>query len=222
LIRAGHVTVNGVASREVTTNVVPQRDVIAVDGRRLTWPRERRYYAVYKPRGVVSTVRDPHAERTVVQLVPSSSRLYPVGRLDKDSEGLVLLTDDGDFANRVTHPRYEIEKEYRALVRPMVDENTLARVAAGVDLDGRLARPERVDILQQSAGKTWLTVVLTEGRKHEVRRLLGAAGLSVDRLLRIRIGPVLVGELEVGGHRPLTSAEVQELLAGAPTLGRTG
>lgn len=214
LIRAGRIAVNGVLVDDVATNVTLNQDAIALDGKLLAWPRGRRYYAVHKPRGFVSTVRDPHASRTVIQLIPSQARLYPVGRLDKDSEGLILLTDDGDFTNRVTHPRYQVEKEYQALVFPTPSDEALAIIRGGVELDGKLARPESVSVDTRTGG-VWVTVVLMEGRKHEVRRILGSAGLSVRRLVRTRIGRVELGDLGPGQYRELHPHEVAEFLGGA-------
>lgn len=210
LVRGGRVQVNGVMVTDLAQRVTPHLDRVAVDGKQLSWGGVRRYYAVHKPRGVVSTVRDPHAERTVIQLVPSTARLYPVGRLDKDSEGLMLLTDDGDFANRVTHPRYEVEKEYEALVRPNPGPEQLDRLRAGFDLDGKLAQPRRVS-WEQRSGSPWIKMVLSEGRKHEVRRLLGAAGFNVERLVRTRIGPVHLGRLAPGEFRELRPREISIL-----------
>ena len=219
LIRAGRVAVNGARVEDVTRNVIPNLDAITLDGKLLSWPRGRHYYALHKPRGIVSTVRDPHADRTVVQLIPTTSRLYPVGRLDKDSEGLILLTDDGDFANRVTHPRYQVEKEYRAQVFPDPTDEMLARIGEGFELDGKLARPERVQ-RELRAGEPWVTMVLMEGRKHEVRRILGMVGLSVRRLIRTRIGRVRLGDLAPGRYRELHPQEIAGLLGAQPDRSR--
>lgn len=211
LIRAGQVAVNGRVIRDVATNVVSHQDQIALDGRVLPWPRRHRYYAVNKPPGVTSTVRDPHADRTVVQLVPTSARLFPVGRLDLESEGLILLTDDGELANRVMHPKYEVEKEYEAQVSTIPPGEAIDRIRSGITLDGQIVRPEKVRLSRRN-DQAWVSLVLREGRKHEVRRLLGAVGLHVQRLVRIRIGSIRLGSLPSGGHRTLTAREIDDLL----------
>ena len=212
----GRVSVNGIVVDDVATNVVAGRDAIAVDGRQLAWVVKQEHYAVNKPPGVVSTVKDAHAERTVVELVQSSARLFPVGRLDKESEGLVLLTNDGDLANRVTHPRYEVEKEYAVLVRPTPTNAMIERLRQGLDLDGRTAVPTSV-LLRIHNGDSWVRIVITEGRQHEVRRLVGAVGLEVRRLIRTRIGPVHLGTLKSGESRKLESRELRVLREGPRT-----
>lgn len=211
LVSAGWVTVNGADVTDLATLVDPSRDTIAVNGVPLHEPAPFAYYALHKPRGVVSTVRDPHATHTVVQLVPSEARLYPVGRLDKDSEGLLLLTNDGDFANAVTHPRYEVEKEYQALVAPPPSANGLEQLRAGVSLDGRLVAPRAIGVRAAPEG-TWVRVILHEGQKREVRRLLRVIGLTVRRLVRTRIGSVRLGRLKPGEYRPLRRDEIRALL----------
>jgi 23S rRNA pseudouridine2605 synthase len=209
LIAEGRVTVGG----ETVTD--PARDVdggeaIMVDGRLVgAPPAERTVYAVHKPAGVVSTARDTHGRPTVVALVPEAgARLYPVGRLDADTTGLILLTDDGELANRLTHPRYEVPKTYRATVAGgPVGEAALRRLREGVDLeDGRTA-PARVR--QPRPGELDLT--LREGRKRQVRRMCAAVGHPVRTLQRIAFGPLRLGDLPEGAHRRLTAAEVERL-----------
>jgi 23S rRNA pseudouridine2605 synthase len=211
LIAEGRVAVNGQVARTPATLVNLAADHLSVDGRNLSDPVETRYIALHKPRGVVSTARDPHAERTVVELVPSSCRLYPVGRLDKDSEGLILLTNDGEFANRVAHPRFETEKEYLALVRERPNTAALERLRKGVALDGRPTAPARVGVLEGTTEGCWLRLVLHEGRNREVRRMLETVGHPVLRLIRTRVGPVYLGTLRPGEYRDLRAEEVTEL-----------
>jgi 23S rRNA pseudouridine2605 synthase len=206
------VTVDG----EVVTD--PARDVtgeeaIAVDGRPVGAPPARRVvYAVNKPAGVVSTARDTHGRPTVVDLVGGrdeiGARLYPVGRLDADTTGLLLLTDDGDLAHRLTHPRFEVPKTYRARVENApVSERALRRLREGVELeDGRTA-PARV----RRVGPGELELTLHEGRKRQVRRMCDAVGHPVTALRRVAFGPLLLGELPEGAARRLTAAEVQRL-----------
>ncbi|HEY3117596.1 MAG TPA: pseudouridine synthase [Chloroflexota bacterium] len=209
LIEQRRVAVNGEILQTPVALVDVERDAIAVDGVTIGLVATMTY-ALYKPVGVTSTVRDPHAGRTVVQLVDSPVRLYPVGRLDKESEGLILLTNDGELAQRVTHPRYGVEKEYEALVDRVPEPATLDAIRAGVVLDGRPRRPLRVAAIQRDSG-AWVRLVLAEGINHEVRRILGVVGLSVRRLVRTRIGPVRLGRLRPGGSRLLSSEEIEAL-----------
>jgi 23S rRNA pseudouridine2605 synthase len=207
LIRAGRVTVDG------DTVTDPARDVgdahaVAVDSTTVASESPRIVYAVNKPAGVVSTARDPQGRPTVVSLVPSSLRLYPVGRLDIDTTGLILLTNDGDLAHRLTHPRFEVEKTYRAVVSaPPIRERALAALREGVELDDGRSAPARVRKLAPD------TVELTihEGRKRQVKRMCERVGHPVKRLERVGFGPLALGGLRPGEHRRLTDAEVRAL-----------
>ncbi|MSQ23700.1 MAG: rRNA pseudouridine synthase [Chloroflexi bacterium] len=210
-VLAGRVAVNGVVVVDPSVSVAPGRDTITVDGKPLAPIVEYEYYAVNKPPGFISTVTDPHADWRVVDLVRSRARLYPVGRLDKDSEGLILLTNDGGFANRISHPSYQVEKEYAALVQPTPTNIMIDRLRQGVVLNGRRAVPVRV-ALRITNGEAWVRLVLHEGRKHEVRELLGEVHLEVRRLIRTRIGSFLLGSLKAGEHRKLKPSEVNEFL----------
>jgi 23S rRNA pseudouridine2605 synthase len=206
--RSGRVTVGG----EVVTD--PARDVddasrVAVDGKALEGAEERVVWAVHKPLGVVSTARDTHGRRTVVSLVDSpGARLYPVGRLDADTTGLILLTNDGDLANALTHPRYEVPKTYVAEVEPVpVREGALRRLREGVELDDGVTAPARVR--QTRPGVLELTI--HEGRKRQVRRMVEAVGHRVTALRRDRFGPLALGDMGPGKVRRLTPAEVERL-----------
>lgn len=207
MIVEGRVQVNGEVVRQLGTKVNPRRDVIQVDGRPLGKPERPMYILVYKPRGVLSAARDGRGRTTVVDLVPARSRLYPVGRLDLDSEGLMLLTNDGALALRLAHPRYEHEKEYRVLVAGVPDEAALTRLRRGVGLEGGWTRPAQVHV-ERSDGNTWLRMVLREGRKRQIRRMLEKVGYEVLRLIRVRMGPLRLGDLPPGGYRPLTREEL--------------
>jgi 23S rRNA pseudouridine2605 synthase len=216
LIAEGRVRVGG----EVVTD--PARDVdgsegIAVDGRPVgPTAHDRVVYALNKPAGVVSTARDTHGRRTVVDLVPDAgTRLYPVGRLDADTTGLLLLTDDGDLAHRLTHPRFEVPKTYRARVGGgPISDRALARLREGVDLeDGRTA-PARVRRIAGGRG-SYLELVLREGRKRQVRRMCEAVGHPVVELRRTAFGSLTLGDLPPGAVRRLTPAEVERLRAAA-------
>lgn len=212
LISEGRVVVDGTVVRELGTRVRPDAR-IAVDGRDVPPPRPRRYVAVNKPVGVVSAARDPQGRRTVTALVPDRGRLYPVGRLDVDSAGLLLLTDDGAWAERVLHPRYGVEREYEVVVRGRVGPEALARLGDGVRLEEGVSRFRSVRVVRLSERGSLLRVVLTQGWKRQVRRTLGAIGLRVASLSRVRIGPLHLGALKPGQWRPLTRTEVRQLAA---------
>jgi 23S rRNA pseudouridine2605 synthase len=206
LIAAGRVTVAG----EVVTD--PARDVdessqVALDGEPLA-PEPREVYALNKPPGVVSTAKDTHGRRTVVEFVPSERRLYPVGRLDADTTGLILLTNDGDLANQLTHPSFEVEKTYRATVEPTpVSEADLRSLREGLELeDGRTA-PASVRQLEPGV----LEIKIREGRKRQVRRMCEAVGHRVTALERTAFGPLRLEKLAEGDFRRLTPAEVERL-----------
>ena len=212
LIREGRVAVNGQVVRELGTRVDPARDRVTVDGQPLAPPAARHYVLLNKPRGYVSTARDEWGRPTVLDLVPREGRLYPVGRLDADSEGLLLLTDDGDFALRLTHPRYKVPKEYHVLVPAPVPAEALVRLRAGVELaEGRTA-PAEVAVLRHEPPGTWLRVVLRQGWKRQVRRMLAAVGLPVARLVRVRVGGLTLGDLPPGAWRALSPAEARRAL----------
>ena len=211
MIVAGRVAVNGRVVTELGTKVNPAVDVIQVDGRPLGQPETPVYFLVNKPRGVLSAARDVRGRTTVVDLVKHRARLYPVGRLDLDSEGLILLTNDGALAFRLTHPRFEHEKEYRVLVAGHPDEEALEQLRRGVELEGGRTRPAQVKVEQETDQGTWLRIVLREGRKRQIRRMIEAVGYYVLRLIRVRIGPLRLGALKPGCYRPLTSREVRAL-----------
>ena len=189
-------------------------------GQLIHHPASHTYILLHKPQGVISTTHDPHGRVTVLDLVQTKTRVYPVGRLDKDSEGLILLTDDGELAYRLTHPRYEHQKEYRVLVEGSPDERALQRLREGVELEDGVTWPAAVEVeAGEGGGKrrrgeedgTWLRMVIHEGRKRQVRRMWQAVGYPVRRLIRVRMGPLELGELEPGEWRPLTTREIKAL-----------
>lgn len=211
LIRAGVVRVNGQVA-VLGTKADATRDEITVRGRAIQ--REKMLYIMLnKPKGVLSSTEDELDEgrRTVRDLVNLPGHLYPVGRLDKPSEGLILLTNDGHLAHRLTHPRYEHEKEYLVLVYGQPSADTLAQWQRGVLLDGEMTAPARVRIDKTMPDATWLTVILREGKKRQIRRVAAALGHEVRQLIRVRIGPLVLSGLETGQWRHLTSAEVRAL-----------
>jgi len=215
LIRQGRVAVDGQVAR-LGQKADPDRDRITVDGMPVQVERRRTYVALHKPRGVLSAERDGSGRfSTVRDLVPLPGRLFPVGRLDLRSEGLVLLTDDGDLAQRLAHPRFGHEKEYRVLVAGEPDEATLEKWRRGVFLDGRRTALAEVTVIGREKGETWLRVMLREGRKRQIRRVGAMLGHPVRRLIRVRIGPLRLGDLKPGQWRRLTGAEVKALRSAA-------
>jgi 23S rRNA pseudouridine2605 synthase len=205
LILAGRVTVAGVVVRDPARDVEPGDDV-RVDGR-LVEVEAPEVWAVNKPAGVVSTAREPGGRQAVVELVRSEARLYPVGRLDADSTGLLLLTNDGELANRLTHPRYEVAKAYRVLLRRPPSERDLRRLASGVELEDGPTAPAEVRRL----GEREVEIVLREGRNRQVRRMAEAVGNDVVALRRVRFGPIELGGLAEGEARRLSDDEVSQL-----------
>jgi 23S rRNA pseudouridine2605 synthase len=209
IVRAGRVTVGGEAVTDPARDVGPE-DEVRVDGSPVA-AEAREVWAVNKPAGVVSTAREPGGRPAVVDLVVSPARLYPVGRLDADSTGLMLLTNDGELANRLTHPRYEVPKAYRVELRRPPSEADLRRLAVGVALDDGPTAPAEVRRL----GEREAEIILREGRNRQLRRMAEAVGNEVVALRRVRFGPVALGDLGEGEARRLSGAEVDELrLAG--------
>jgi 23S rRNA pseudouridine2605 synthase len=205
LIRAGRVTV---ADKVVTD---PARDVdessgVLVDGEAVA-PESLEVHVLNKPAGVVSTARDTHGRRTVTELVPSGRRLYPVGRLDAETTGLILLTNDGELANRLTHPRYEVPRTYLARVQGPVPEHALRHLREGVEIDDGLTAPAKVRQIEKGT----IELTIHEGRKRQVRRMFDAVGHPVTELTRIAFGPLRLKDLAPGQHRRLTAAEVERL-----------
>ncbi len=195
---------------QIGQRVDPDSARIEVDGVPLPVRPGLGYFLLYKPPGVISSVSDPHGRTTVVDLVSTELRVYPVGRLDVDSEGLVLLTNDGELTNLVTHPRYGIEKTYLALVDGSPGRS-LRRLVAGVELDDGPASAVRARVVERSGERTMVEIVMREGRKREVRRMLDAIGFSAIRLVRTAIGPIRDRSLGPGEWRPLRTGEVRAL-----------
>jgi 23S rRNA pseudouridine2605 synthase len=219
IVRAERVTVNGETVTDPARDV-SQADLVAVDGTPVAPEAERAVYLVNKPAGVVSTASDPQRRRTVVSLVPSAVRLYPVGRLDIDTTGLILLTNDGELAHRLTHPSFEVPRTYRAVVtRPPVRERALRALRNGVELEDGPTAPARVRRLGDRGEILELTI--HEGRKRQVKRMCEAVGHRVRSLERVAFGPLTLGGLAPGAHRRLTNAEL-EALSRAGTRARRG
>jgi pseudouridine synthase len=210
MIRAGRVSVDGQVVTELGVKVYPERTVVLVDGRRVR-PAAPVTLMLHKPYGYVSTTRDPQGRRTVMNLVGDKfGRLYPVGRLDYDATGLLLLTNDGELAQRLTHPRYQTPRTYRVTVAGEVDRETLGRLAAGLELEGRRVAAA-VTLRKKEPEKTVLELTVWEGRYHLIKRLMEQVGNPVLKLKRLALGPLRLGRLPRGGYRVLTGRELEDL-----------
>lgn len=215
LIAAGRVTVNGGVA-QLGDKADPLRDRIALDGAPIAVPTGGPIYvALNKPRGVISSLEDEleQGRTTVRDLVPidPAIHIYPVGRLDRPSEGLILMTNDGELAHRLTHPRYGHEKVYEVTIEGQVSDKVLDQWRRGVMLDGRITTPAPIEVLERSKEQTRLRIILREGRKRQIRRVAASLGHPVQRLVRQRIGPIELGDLSSGSWRYLTDGEVAEL-----------
>jgi pseudouridine synthase len=214
LIVAGHVSVNGDTVTELGSRADPDADDIRVDGRRIARPR-RHYIALNKPRGYVTTRSDPEHRPTVLDLLGTKEYIYPIGRLDYDSEGLLLLTNDGEFAERLMHPRYGVDREYEARVRGVPEPAAVRRLAQGIAIEARRTAPAEVHLVETGRGargdQSIVSIVLHEGRTRQVRKMCEAVGHPVVRLRRVRIGPIRLGALKPGEFRELTRAEIDQL-----------
>jgi 23S rRNA pseudouridine2605 synthase len=220
MIAAGRVTVNGTVVTELGTRVQPGRDAVTVDGVAVAIPATQReaeaamvVYLLNKPLGVVSTAEDPQGRATVTGMVPPEPRVYPVGRLDADSEGLILLSNNGDLAYRLTHPRYGVDKEYEVLVRGRPPEHALRSLRQGVEVEGeeRPLAPAQIERLSEEGSNQWLRVIIHEGRKRQVRRMMETIHHPVLQLRRVRVGPLRLGNLGSGRWRLLRPDEVAAL-----------
>ena len=218
LIQQGRVRVNGQLVTEMGFQVDPESDRIEVDGRPVRLEAKRQYYKLYKPTEVLSVMRDRRGRRSLGDLVPNVEGVHPVGRLDLHSEGLILLTDDGALTDRLTHPRYRHPKEYRVLVKGTPGAAVLRRLREGIELEDGVTSPAEVaratdePWVPSPRGRTWLRFVLHEGRKRQIRRMCRAVELKVERLVRIQIASLELGDLEPGAYRPLTRGEVGRLM----------
>lgn len=215
LIAQNKVKVNGHPVK-LGDKMDPKRDLVTVCGKKVNRVTEKRYLMLYKPRGYVTTVSDELGRKTVMDLMKDvQARVYPVGRLDKDSEGLLLLTNDGAFANAMTHPRQHVSKTYRVTVRPDISDEQLMAFEEGILLDGRKTMPVETHILTREEGRVVLELVLHEGRNRQIRRMCEALELEVARLKRTAFGPVKLGMLPQGKWRELDEQEVKKLMHAA-------
>ncbi len=211
LIASGKVKVNGkVAS--IGDKVDPKKDKVSVEGQAVHAETEFRYIMLNKPRGFITTMSDERGRKCVAELVSDVGvRVFPVGRLDKDSEGLLLLTNDGEFANNLTHPSKHVPKTYRVTVRPAINEEILNHLMTGIMIDGKTTLPAQVKVLTQEPDRVVLEIVICEGRNRQIRKMCEAEGLTVARLKRTAVGPVKLGMLKQGAWRDLTPQELKSL-----------
>lgn len=224
LILGGQVAVNGIVVTELGSKADPSKDTITVDGKALKISAQRLYILLNKPPGYITALKDGQGRPLVTDLLKDvPDRVYPVGRLDYNTEGLLLLTNDGEWANRLMHPRHEIEKEYHVRIRGKVIDQQLKRMAEGVELEDGMTAPAVVNLVKSGEQNDWISVAIHEGRNRQVRRMCEAVSLSVVRLKRIRYGTLALGTLRSGKFRYLSDAEVRELFgepAGVASAGR--
>lgn len=212
IISQGRVRVNGVAVQTPAFNVDPEYDEVICDGQH-QHPENRIYLLLYKPAGYISSVVDPQGRPTVMDLVKEiKERVFPVGRLDFDTEGLLLMSNDGEFANLMIHPRYQMNKTYEALVKGKVGKDALAILAGGVILDDGITAPAKVQILQEKNGDSLLEIIIHEGRKRQVRRMCTSIGHEVIHLKRTSFAALTLGGLKPGGFRHLSDREIEDLI----------
>ena len=221
LILQGKVKINGKTA--VLGDKVHDGDKVYVGGKRVIIPKKNyRYIMLNKPRGFITTMSDDRGRKCVAELVRGvGERVYPIGRLDKDSEGMLIFTNDGDFANKVMHPRNSIYKFYRVTVRPDVTEDQLVKLETGVELDGKKTAPAIVHVVHKEPGRVVLEMILHEGKNREIRRMCDAVGLEVARLKRTQIGGVKMGMLKQGDWRDLTEKEIKNLTSNPIVNGRS-
>ena len=215
LIQQGRVKVNGRVA-VIGDKVDPVHDKVYVSGRRVTGTArpQLRYIMMNKPRGVLTTMSDEKGRKCVADLIKDiPERVYPIGRLDRDSEGMLLLTNDGEFANHIMHPKKHVNKVYRVTVRPNINDEQVSRLENGVVIDGRKTAPAQVRVVSREEGRAVLEVVIREGRNRQIRKMCDAVGLEVARLKRTAIGGVKLGGLKSGMYRDLTDMEVKKLSA---------
>lgn len=220
MIVQGKVKINGKTA--VLGDKVTSSDKVYVSGRRVVMPKTKyRYIMLNKPRGYITTMNDERGRKCVAELVKNvGERVYPVGRLDRDSEGMLVFTNDGEFANKIMHPRNSVYKFYRVTVRPGITEEQLVKLETGVEIDGAKTAPAIVHVVQKEPGRVVLEMILHEGKNREIRRMCDAVGLEVARLRRTQIGGVKMGMLKQGDWRDLTEKEVKNLLANPLVNGR--
>lgn len=211
MIEEGRVIVNGQVAT-LGTKADPERDHIKLDGKRINKPEPKVYYVFHKPPSVVTSVSDPEGRPTVMDYFNKIKyRVYPVGRLDYDSEGLLLITNDGDFAHAVLHPTKKIPKIYMVKIKGLMEDNDVLKLSKGIKLDDGMTAPAKVRKLRKLKENSWIEITLYEGKKRQIRRMLNKVGHTVIRLKRVAIGPVVLGDLPMGGLRPLSIEDVRAI-----------
>ena len=212
IVESGRVQINGCTVTGHGATVDPVSDRVEVDGRRICLPERSTYIIVNKPIGYVVTMNDPQGRKTVAEFIPRNlPGVIPVGRLGVDTDGLLLMTNDGELAHRVTHPSFELDKVYEVLVGGVLSEKSIGSLERGIPLDGRVTAPATVDSLWVSHNRSTCRIMIHEGRKRQIRRMFEAIGHSVRSLRRVRIGPIELGDLKPGHSRNLTERELQVL-----------
>ena len=210
----GRITVNGVVVRQLGSQADPHKDSIRVDGKRIRPLATALYFALHKPPGVITSIKDPRGRPDLtpfLESLGSKKRVFPVGRLDFNSAGLLLLTNDGELAQRLSHPRFGVKKRYRVKLSACPTEIELARLRKGIRLEDGMTAPAQVRVLERLKKNAWLEIEIHEGRNRQVRRMFDALGYFVEKLVRVRVGPISLGTLAPGELRPLFSREVEAL-----------
>lgn len=212
IIESGRVRVNAVVVKKLGTKIDPKLDIVAVDGKPIRLKGKFEYIMLYKPTGYVTTVRDPQGRKTVLDLLPmSDTRLYPIGRLDYNTSGLLLITNDGDLAQKLTHPSFEMGKTYIALLNGNIGESELGKLRAGLDIGGFVTSPAEARLIRGEKGMSEVQLTIHEGKNRQVRRMFAALGAKVKALKRIAVGTLSLGNLREGQWRDLTDDEIHYL-----------
>lgn len=212
LISNGRVKVNGRVAK-LGDKVNPRKDTVTLSGKKVVFQKRHRYIMLHKPRGFITTMEDERGRKCVAQLVADvAERVYPIGRLDKDSEGMLLMTNDGEFANFMTHPSKHVSKTYRVTVRPEINEDQLEKFSSGMNIDGKMTAPVEVRVLEKKDGRAVLEMILREGRNRQIRKMCESLGLEVARLKRTAQGSIKLGMLPQGKWRDLKEEEVHKLM----------
>ena len=215
MIEQGLVKVNGTVAH-IGDKVDPKRDKVSVNGKRIAVQDKLRYIMLHKPRGFITTMQDEHGRKCVAELVGDiDTRVYPVGRLDRESEGLLLMTNDGAFSNAMTHPTNHVPKTYRVTIRPKITDEQINAFHNGIVIDGRMTAPAGLRVLEKTEGRVVCEVILYEGRNRQIRRMFEELGIEVARLKRVAVGSVKLGMLQPGKWRDLTEDEVRKLMLAA-------
>lgn len=210
LILSGIIKVNGKVIKELGTKVDPEKDKITINNKSVSSPKAV-YYLLNKPKGFTTTVKDPYAKKTVLELVETNERIFPVGRLDRSTEGLLILTNDGDLTFKLTHPRYEKEKEYEVLTKDQLTEEELKKLETGIKIENKLTGPANIRFIRKDKDKFFYSITIKEGRNRQVRKMFDSLGHPVLELKRIRIDFLTLGKLKKGEYRELSKKEIEKL-----------